>query len=83
MKRISTIVLLTLTATAALAQNNSATVTGAVDTNKNRTSATEAKEDTKAGNKQAINPANAGTEAVQQQPTKPNEPKAPDNSKPH
>ncbi len=45
-----------MAATPAFAQNSSAVVTGAVDAQKNRTSATEAKEDTKAGNKQAVSP---------------------------
>jgi hypothetical protein len=80
---IPTIALLMFTATSALAQSGSATVTGAIDTNKNRTSATEAKEGTKAGNRQAVMPANAGNEAAQQQPTKPNQPKTPEDSKPH
>ncbi len=82
MKLISTIAFLTFSATASLAQNSSATVTGAVDTAKNRTSATEAKEDTRAGNKQAVSPANAGNQAAQQQPTRPDQPKAPEDSKP-
>ena len=51
-------------ASSAFAQGNSSAVTGAIDAPKNRTSATEAKEDTRAGNKQAISPANAGTEAA-------------------
>ena len=83
MKLISTVALLIFTTSSALAQSGSATVTGAVDVSKNRTTATEAKEDTKAGNKQAVSPANAGNEAAQQQSAKPNLPKAPEDSKPH
>lgn len=84
MKLILTVALLTLTATQVLAQGGSATVTGAIDANKNRTTATEAKQGTKAGNRQAIMPANAGAEAAQQQPTKPNRrPKTQDEPKPH
>ena len=72
---LSTTALLILATTIALAQSNSAAVTGAVDANKNRTTATEAKEDTKAGNKQAISPANAGNEAAQKQSsTQPKQP---------
>ncbi|MEI9930545.1 MAG: hypothetical protein WDM89_08350 [Rhizomicrobium sp.] len=78
---LSTTTLLVLATTVALAQSNSAAVTGAVDANKNRTTATEAKEDTKAGNKQAISPANAGNEAAQKQSS--TQPKQPDDSKPH
>lgn len=80
---IPLIALALLAATPAFAQNGSAVVTGAVDANKTRTSATEAKEDTKAGNKQAVSPANAASEAAQQQPDKPNQPKPPGDSKPH
>jgi len=84
MNLISTVALLIFTATAAMAQTTSATVTGATDVSKNRTTATEAKEDTKAGNKQAIAPANAGNEAAQQTSGTANKPKTPDNdSKPH
>ena len=72
-----------LAATPAFAQNSSAVVIGAVDAQKNRTSATEAKEDTKAGNKQAVSPANAGSEAAKQQSDKPNQTKPPGDSKPH
>ncbi|HTT99096.1 MAG TPA: hypothetical protein VMF58_13680 [Rhizomicrobium sp.] len=85
MRLISTLAFLAFASTAALAQSGSATVTvtGAVDTSKNRTSATEAKEDTKAGNKQAISPANAGNQAAQQSAPA-GKPKASDNdSKPH
>jgi hypothetical protein len=77
---ISTLAFLMFTATSAFAQNGSTAVTGAVDANKNPTTATEAKEDTKAGNKQAVSPANAGNEAAQKQSEKP---KTPDDSKPH
>jgi hypothetical protein len=80
---ISTIAILVFTATSAFAQSGSTAVTGAIDTNKNRTTATEAKEDTKAGNKQAVSPANAGNEAAKQQSENPNKPKAPGDSKPH
>jgi hypothetical protein len=80
---ISLIASALLTATPAFAQNSSAVVTGAVDAQKNRTSATEAKEDTKTGNKQAVSPANAASAAAQQQPDKPNQPKPPGDSKPH
>jgi len=81
--QVSLIALALLTAAPAFAQNGSAVVTGAVDADKNRTSATEAKEDTKAGNKQAVSPANAGSEAAQQQSDKPNQPKQPGDPKPH
>jgi hypothetical protein len=80
---ISTIAILVFTATSAFAQSGSTAVTGAIDTNKNRTTATEAKEDTKAGNKQAVSPANAGNEAAKHQSENPNKPNALGDSKPH
>lgn len=80
---ISTIALWAFTATAALAQNSSTAVTGAIDASKNQTTATEAKEDTKAGNRQAVMPKNAGNDAAAQQPTKPSETKPSESPKPH
>ena len=80
---IPAFVLFAVATTSALAQSGSATVTGAIDVNKNRTTATEAREGTKAGNKQTISPANAGNEAALQHPAKPNKTKAPGDSKPH
>ena len=50
-----------------LRAGSAAIVTGAIDFPKNRTSATSAIEGTCAGYRQAIAPANAGTEAAQQQ----------------
>jgi hypothetical protein len=83
MKLIQAVAFLTFTATAALAQTGTATVTGAIDASKNRTTATEAKHGTRAGNRQAIMPANAGNEAAQQISHSNKKPDTSDGAKPH
>ena len=64
---IQGVALLCVVAASPLRAGSAAIVTGAIDFPKNRTSATSAIEGTCAGYRQAIAPANAGTEAAQQQ----------------
>lgn len=64
---IQGVALLCVIAASPLRAGSAAIVTGAIDFPKNRTSATSAPEGTCAGYRQAVAPANAGTEAAQQQ----------------
>ncbi len=64
---IQGVALLCVVAASPLRAGSAAIVTGAIDFPKNRTSATSAVEGTCAGFRQAVAPANAGTEAAQQQ----------------
>ncbi len=64
---IQGVALLCVVAATPLRAGTAAIITGAIDFPKNRTSATSAPEGSCIGYRQAVAPANAGTEAAQQQ----------------